>query len=440
MKATATSPPWGRRLLWLAFLAPFFFISYGFANAVSARQGVTDAVVFGWEGHIPFLPWTILPYWSIDLIYGLSFLYCRNRWEVDRHGLQLLTVQLLSVACFLLFPLRFSYDRPPASGVFGALFDLLMGFDQPYNQVPSLHIGLLVVLWHRYAKAGVGRWPWLTRVWFLLIAVSTLTTWQHHFVDIPTGALTGFFALWLWPENQRSPLAGWSGNVHPRRRQLAWRYLGAAGLLTALAWYAGGWAWWLLWVAIALVLVAACYAVLGPAGFQKRREDGRLSPAMMALAWPYLLGAWCNSRWWTRHHPQADHLLDDVWLGRLPRARDMTLGGYGALVDCTAELPAPRGPWHYCNLPWLDLVPPQSEQLAEAARCIETARSHGPVLVCCALGYSRSAHAAAAWLLQSGRVTNLEEALALVRERRPGTVLGESHQAVPAACLEHRTG
>jgi hypothetical protein len=36
--------------------------------------------------------------------------------------------------------------------VAGALFTLLMGFDKPYNQAPSLHIGLLVVLWAVYAQ------------------------------------------------------------------------------------------------------------------------------------------------------------------------------------------------------------------------------------------------------------------------------------------------
>ena len=428
-----TSAPWRRSLLWLAFLAPFFFLSYGYANGVAARQGVINAVVFGWEGHIPFLPWTIVPYWSIDLIYGLSFLYCRDRDEVDRHGLRLLTVQLLSVACFLLFPLRFSYDRPPVDGVFGAMFDLLMGFDKPYNQMPSLHIGLLVVLWNRYVTASPGGWPWVTHAWFVLIAVSTLTTWQHHFVDIPTGALTGFFALWLWPEDRHSPLVGWRGNVHPRRRQLAWRYLEAAGLLTTIAWFVRGWAWWLLWIVVALSLVAVCYAAVGPAGFQKRREDGRLSLPVQALAWPYLLGAWCNSRWWTRNHTQPDPILDGVSLGRMPTAREMPAGGFGMLVDCTAELPAPQGPWHYYNLPWLDLVAPQSKQLAEAARLIETARSRGPVLICCALGYSRSAAAVAAWLLHSGRVANVDMALALVRERRSGIAMEETHRSALAA-------
>ena len=95
----ADALPWRRGVAWLLFLGPFFFLSYGFANTMAARWQVSDAVVFGWERHIPFMPWTILPYWSIDLFYGLSFLLCRNALQVDRHALRLLTAQLVSVAC-----------------------------------------------------------------------------------------------------------------------------------------------------------------------------------------------------------------------------------------------------------------------------------------------------------------------------------------------------
>jgi len=122
-----------------------------------------------------------------------------------------------------------------------------------------------------------------------LLFVSVLTTYQHHFIDLPTGALLGFFCLWLWPDGAASPVAG------------------------------------------------------------------------------------------------------------------------ARIVDLCAELPSiPRSR----AIPMLDLIVPAPEQLARAAAELEQARSAGRVLVCCALGYSRSAAAVAAWLLSTGRAADVDAAIA----------------------------
>lgn len=418
--------PWQRGVAWLLFLGPFFFLSYGFANSMAARWQVGTAVVYDWERHIPFLPWTILPYWSIDLFYGLSFLLCRNTQQVDRHALRLLTAQLVSVACFLLFPLHFSFERPATDGLFGHLFDALAGFDKPYNQAPSLHIGLLVILWVRFAGASRG---WLrlgVDAWAALIAVSVLTTYQHHFIDIPTGALVGLLCLWLWPEAGPTPFAHAHFSRSPARRRLASLYLLAALTAGGLGLYLGRAGLGPIWLGIALALVALNYAFLGPAGFQK--QNGRHSLGAALLLAPYTLAAWLNSRLWTRGHPAPDPIVDGVWLGRLPDAASMEAGGFKALLDLTAELPAPRGNWRYAGLPWLDLVPPDTAQLEQAAARIDALRQHGPLLVCCALGYSRSACAVAAWLIGSGRAASVDEALALLQRARPHVVLGPAHR------------
>ncbi|MGV8892728.1 MAG: phosphatase PAP2/dual specificity phosphatase family protein [Burkholderiaceae bacterium] len=430
--ATATtSPLWWRSIAWLMFLGPFFFISYGFSNHMAAERAVTTTVFFDWERHIPFLPWTILPYWSIDLFYGLSFLLCRNRLQVDRHALRLLTAQLISITFFLIFPLHFSFERPHIGGLFGAMFDALMGFDMPYNQAPSLHISLLIILWVRFASTVPAPWRALVHLWAALIGVSVLTTFQHHFIDIPSGALAGLFCLWVWPDTGPSPLSKGHFFATARHYQLAAFYLSGALILAAVAVGIGGMALWLWWGAAALGLVALIYVWSGAAtGFQK--QNGRHSLAVALLFAPYVLGAWLNARWWTRRRPAPAAILDGVWLGRLPNAHAMRNGGFAALYDLTAELPAPRGNWHYAGLAWLDLVPPNAAQLVQAAHHIEALRTHGPVLVCCALGYSRSACAVLAWLLITHRADNVEAAEAILRARRGQVVLGPAHRAVLA--------
>jgi protein-tyrosine phosphatase/membrane-associated phospholipid phosphatase len=425
----APGRPWRRALAWLLFLAPFFFVTYGFANWTAAQHAHVPSLVFAWERGIPFWAWTIVPYWSIDALYGLSLLVCVTRAELDAHAKRLLTAQLAAVACFVAAPHRFSFDRPAADGLFGAMFDALAGFDLPYNQVPSLHIALAVILWGLYARKVRGVARILLDVWFMLIAASVLTTYQHHFIDIPTGFALGWLCVWLWPlpdEGVANPAAAWRLSTDPARHRLALLYAAAALGCAIAALAFGGEALWLGWPALALGLVAACYAGLGAAGFQKR-SDGHLSLAARWLYAPYLAGAWLNSRWWTRRHPQPVAIGDDVWIGRMPSARDARRARFAGILDLTAELPLRHGGRHHVVLPVLDLTTPDPDQLAAAARAIERMRGYGPVLVCCALGFSRSACAVAAWLLATGRVASVDAALARVRGARSQVVLGERH-------------
>ncbi len=420
----AEGRPWRRALLWLALLGPFFFASYGFANWMAGRHATLPVMAFAWETRIPFVPWTIVPYWSIDLFYAISFFLCRHRLELDRHALRLFSAQVIAVTCFLLWPLRFSFERPEIGGVFGWLFDVLLGFDKPFNQAPSLHIVLLIVLWVKFAQYLHGAWRGLLHVWALLIGVSVLTTFQHHFIDIPTGLLAGWLCVWLWPEQGTPPLRAWRTARDARRWRLAALYLlGAAALLVPVVLLRGA-ALWLLWPVVSLLLVALAYAGLGTAVFQKR-ADGRLTMAARWLLAPYLGAAWINSRLWTRRAPQPVPVLDGVWLGRIPcTALPAPLVG---VVDACAELSCCAPGAAHAGVPMLDLVVPTPEQLCEAAEAIECLRAQGPLLVCCALGYSRSAASVAAWLLRSGRAADADTAVAIVRSARPGIVLGTAH-------------
>ena len=425
--------PWGRAALWLLFLGPFFFATYGLATWLTAQRPEVGSVVFAWEHAIPFVPWTIVPYWTIDLFYGLSLFVCADRRELDTHAKRLLTAQVVAVVSFVALPLRFTFDRPETGGVFGDLFRVLTAFDQPFNQAPSLHIALLVILWALFAQKVRGVARVVLHAWFALIGVSVLTTWQHHFIDLPTGALLGFFCLWLWPQDGPTPLAAASRTSDPRRVALALRYALGAVAVAALAFAGGGAALWLLWIAVALLGVAVNYAWLGAAGFQKR--DGRHSAAAAVLLAPYLAGAIVNARWWTRGRPAFDPVADEVWLGRIPTTAELDRGEFEGVVDLTCEMSFDRGARGYVNIAVLDLTLPDRVALDAAVHAIERLRPQGRVLVCCALGVSRSAVTVAAWLVATGRAPDAEAALARVRAARPQIVLGDADRARIAAMV-----
>ena len=81
---------------------------------------------------------------------------------------------------------------------------------------------------------------------------------------------------------------------------------------------------------------------------------------------------------------------------------------------------------------------PNPNECLKAAHAIERLRAGGPLLVCCALGYSRSATAVAAWLLNTGRAATVEQALTIIRTARADVVLHPAHrqalEGLPNAC------
>ncbi|MHC1547693.1 phosphatase PAP2 family protein [Phyllobacterium sp. K27] len=385
-----------RALTWLICLAPLFYISYGTANWLASQRADVANITFGWEHAIPFIAWTIFPYWSINLFYGLSLFFNDTTFEVDRLAKHYLTAQLIAVACFIAFPLTAIFQKPPTSGAAGFLFDMLGGFDKPFNQAPSLHIALLTIIWShwRVRLSGIIRWVW--HIWCTLIGLSVLTTYQHHFIDIPTGLLLGLFALWLFPARAPSPVAAFRLTNDSKARRIGTYYAAASlvFLLAAIFGTASSPAFlFSLWPALALAIVSLGYFGAGPAVFQKSSQ-GTLSFASKWLLAPYRLGAIINSLIWTRKLPASVAIHRDIHLGRLPRTDEQS--GFATIIDLTAELAKPsRTNIDWQAFPMLDLASPPAAELRKAADAIELARKKGPVLVCCALGFQRSAAAAA---------------------------------------------
>ncbi|MDS4032181.1 MAG: phosphatase PAP2/dual specificity phosphatase family protein [Candidatus Contendobacter sp.] len=430
--------PWRAAVGWMVLvLGPGFFLIYGACNGLTSLRADVGSFLFEWERRIPVLPWTIIPYWSLDLFYAFSVLLCRTRLELDRHAFRIVTAVLLSAVGFLLFPLRFAFPRPEVEGMFGTLFQVLYGFDQPFNQAPSLHVSLGMIMWYLYAKYTRGLLRGLLHGWFILIFVSTLTTWQHHFIDLPTGALVGVIAFWLFPD----PAADSIGKTVAYRPKggirLAGRYLAGASISLALALQGGFWLLF-LWPGVSLGIVAAAYAGRGPVVF--RKEGGRLAWAAKLVLGPYLAGQYLS---WRGHRRKMATPLAEILPGVFVGARldDGEAEAFAAThprllaLDLTGDFDeaGPLRAGDYVNLQIMDLTSPPPRALRDAAVRIEAAVQQGrPVLVHCALGYSRSACVMASWLATTGRARSIQEAIERIRVVRPGIVVAPKSLAMLA--------
>lgn len=415
------------KLILLAGLSIFFFTSYNLTNWYTANLSDVGSLFFSWESLIPLWPWTIVPYWSIDLMYGLAILLATSKQSLKILCLRLFSAQIICITCFLIFPLKFSFERPNLDGFLSLWFDVLMGFDKPFNQAPSLHITLLVILWQFYNCYFQSKFnQLLLHVWCFLIALSVLTTWQHHFFDVPTGLWAGCFCIWLWPENGMTPLKSKS-----YAKQYTWSgiYFLLFLLSLSLAIYIGGIGLWLLWLAGAFVLVSANYLLFGATGFQKQ-ANGHFPFAITILYLPYFAIMWLNSRLWTLKNKPADFIMDNVYLGRIASHNTLQTKRIVSIVDFCAELPIGQFNGYYSLIPVLDMTPLSIKQCQLAAETIDQFQKQGSVLVCCALGYSRSATAVIAWLLLTKRAANVEDAITKVKTARCSVVISSKQKAL----------
>ena len=431
----------------LALVGALFYTSYGLSNHHAASLAYVPEIAFAWEHGIPFWAWTIVPYWSLNLMYAAAFFLCRDTREQNRYVARLVSAQIIATTCFMLFPLHFGWPKPPTDRLSGWLFDSLVAFDLPYNQAPSLHIALAIIVgafyWTRFPKI---RLPLL--LWQSLIALSVLTTYQHHFIDVPTGALLGWLVLWAIPQHGVSPFrrpfgtqgrlktseasfceAKTSPATRSREIKIAMLYLAGAVLSALLSLFGGAWLW-MLWISVSLSIVAFAYLTDNAAVFQKQ-ADGRLSAAATILLLPYLAGVRLNMAYWLRGKAKTARVRDDVLIGSVSGISD----DLPAVLDVCAEYPCPRYHGAYSTLPLLDMVAPSENDLMQAASLLETLRrQHGKVLTCCALGYGRSAAVVLTWLLVYGSCRDLAQATAELKQARPQMVLPpETATAVEAA-------
>jgi protein-tyrosine phosphatase len=130
-------------------------------------------------------------------------------------------------------------------------------------------------------------------------------------------------------------------------------------------------------------------------------------------------------------------VADGVWLGRLPLPWEPDWVRFASIIDLTAELDLGGHPG-LVSLPLLDLAPPPPDRLRAAADAVEAQRRRaapGPLLVGCALGFSRSAAVLLTWLCRSGRAATVDEALLTLRHCRPQVLVSPALLAAVAAAV-----
>jgi protein-tyrosine phosphatase len=402
-----------------ALLSALFLVVYGGCNWITAHRAHVGTLFFEWERHIPFVPLMIIPYMSIDLFFVAAPFLCRDERELSTFAKRVSFAIVVAGICFLLFPLRFAFERPHVSGWLGAIFNTFRNFDQPYNLLPSLHIALRTILACLYARHSRGLLRVASNIWFSLIGFSTVLTYQHHVIDVAGGFVLAGYCFYIFRETPTAmPVLG--------NARVGSYY--AAGAIVCIVFAVLLWPWGslLFWPAIALSIVAAGHFGLGPAVFRKTNGQLLLS-AKFALG-PVLLGQQISLLYYRRTCRRWDEIAPGVLMGRKlneHEAEEAIRSGVIAVLDLTSEFSEakPFLAMRYLNIPILDLTAPTQDQLRQMAEFIEKNRDSGKVYVHCKIGYSRSGGAVGAYLLASGKATSAEQAIEILRRARPSIIV-----------------
>ena len=402
-----------------AGLSVLFLIVYGGCNWITAHRTNVGTLYFEWEPNIPFVPFFILPYMSIDFFFVVAPFLCRTDRDLSLLTKRIATAIIVAGICFLIFPLRFAFPRPHVHGWLGQIFDWFRGMDAPHNLLPSLHAALTLILLEVYFHRLRGLVRVATMIWFALIALSPVLTYQHHLIDIIGGFVLAGYCFYFFPDStQKQPVVV--------NRRVGSNYATGAvvlGLTGVIVW---PWGVLLFWPAIALGIVAVAYFGLGPSVFHK--AAGQLPWSTRLVLGPCLIGQYLSLLYYRRQCRPWDQISPRIWIGGKLGCRSATkaLGeGIVSVLDLTAEFSEtkPFRKINYLNIPVLDLTAPTQAQLVEMSEFIANESRKGAVYVHCKIGYSRSAAAVAAYLMMGGEAKTAEEAFEMIRRVRPSLVI-----------------
>jgi membrane-associated phospholipid phosphatase len=182
----------------VAFLLGFFM--YHFTNHYPVFTP-RELPLLPIDHALPFIPWTVLIYVSEYFFFVVVYMTCRDMENVNKYIYSFLTTQGFSCLIFLFFPTIFPRELFPipegTHPAIDAIWFWLRNADAPTNCFPSLHVSTVYLSAFIFLDEQREKFPFFL-IWGTLIALSTLPTKQHYFVDIVAGLFLSIAAYWLF--------------------------------------------------------------------------------------------------------------------------------------------------------------------------------------------------------------------------------------------------
>jgi len=377
----------------LTLWSAVFALVYNFSAWYISRLDNVPSFVFGFERYIPFLNWTIIPYMTSGIFICLVFILCKTRKELVVLTKRMLFVTIVAGICFILFPLKFSLPKPDVSNtVLGFSFDLLVKFDSPFNQSPSLHIAYAFIFWTVLRKFNKG-WRTVIILWLILLGISTLTTYQHHFIDVLTGNILAHLSFIIIPYDKNNFIYR---NFHVANFYflLGWILISAAILLYNF----DGLIWVILpWPAVVVMLIGYQYQKNNI--YFLKDKNGNISLFKKIFYLPYLLIYWLFWKFRRKNNVPLE-ILPKIYISSKPGKEDLKhfkISRNTSVYDLSAELeaiPEIKENSSYYFFPYLDIAMFDAEEtrklIIQITKNYKQLPEDGKILIHCTMGYTRS--------------------------------------------------
>ena len=153
------------------------------------------------DRNIPFIPITVWIYISEYPLIIAAFIMCEDMVNTNKYLYSVLTLQVLSVLIFIVWPTTYPRESYPLPSFLDPLthfiFNQLRGTDDPSNCAPSLHVSTVYLSSFLFLDEKSNRFPYFF-AWATAVALSTLTTKQHYVIDVFTGFLMAVCMYWFY--------------------------------------------------------------------------------------------------------------------------------------------------------------------------------------------------------------------------------------------------
>lgn len=192
------------KIKYTIFISIFFVILYKGAEFYTYTVDNVPSYFMDWERNIPFLPIFMLPYMTSQVFFLATIFLEKNESNLKLLIKRAAFLIAVSTALFVIFPMKFYFPKPEVDNqILKSFFYILGKIDSSFNQCPSLHVSFAFLSAEVYCREVKSKFlKSFFGIWGLLLAISVLFVYQHHFIDFVGGTLIFLITCIIFPRKK----------------------------------------------------------------------------------------------------------------------------------------------------------------------------------------------------------------------------------------------